>query len=516
MNEKFQLNVIYTSDIHGYVLPIEYSDNHQADKGLLRLLPATRTFFSRDNRILIDLGDTIQGSPLMYFQHLNTNIFDNPVAKLLNRADYDYFIPGNHDFNYGKDYLFDFIGSLKAKALCANIVDECGAPVFNDKYDIKTLPNGIRVLIVGVTTKYIPNWENPNNISGMEFYDAVNTAKQIVDKYKSGVNLVICAYHGGLERELETGLEFVKDTGENQGYRIFKEIPDIDILLTGHQHRVIIYKDGTRVVMQPGSHGSRLGVINVEFDQFKNVISTKPYFLDARDFEVDPQDQKLIQDTEDANQLFLDQVIGEVVEGDLEITDPFLARRDKHPIVGFINKVQLLATGAMLSSTSLANVVSGFHKEITVRNVLSTYVYANTLAVVEITGKTLREYLEKCAEYFVLVDGEIAPNPRFSYPKLEHYNYDMVDGIDYVIDLKKPFGKRIVSLLYQERPVTDSELFTLALNNYRAYGGGDFEMLRNLRIIREIPFDVAELLINYIREQRFLHIKDQKNIVLRK
>lgn len=515
MSEKFQLNVVYTSDIHGYVLPIEYSDNRTADKGLLRLMPAIRSI-TKENRILIDLGDTIQGSPLMYYHQLNRDKFDNPIAKLLDRVEYDYFIPGNHDFNYGKDYLFGFVDKIKAKTLCSNIIETPGNLLCNSSFDIKTFPSGVKVLVIGATTKYIPNWENPMNIADMEFLDAFEETKKIVDIYKDEVDLIVCAYHGGLEKELETGVEFVKDTGENQGYWIFTLIPEIDILLTGHQHRTIIYQNGKRVVMQPGSHGSRLGVVTVDFDTEKKIEKVTPYFLMAKDFEVDPADQALIQEVEDANQLFLDQVVGEVVEGNLEIDDPFIARRDKHPIVGFINEVQMQATGAMLSSTSLANVVSGFHKEITIRNVLSTYVYSNTLAVVEIDGKTLREYLEKCAEYFIVVDGEIAPNPRFSYPKLEHYNYDMIDGIEYEIDLKNPFGSRIISIKYNGKEISEEDIFTLALNNYRAYGGGDFEMLKNLRIIREIPFDVAELLINYIRERHFLRIKDQKNIILRK
>ncbi len=515
MSVSRSVDIIYTSDIHGYVFPLEYSDNSKANKGLLRLLPAIRNFNS-ENRILIDLGDSIQGSPLMYFHHLYNKDFDNPISTLLNHVNYDYFVPGNHDFNYGTDYLFKFVRDLKAKTLCSNILDKKGNLLFESGFEIKEFKNGVKVLIIGVTTKYIPNWENPQNIAGMAFLDAYEEPRKIVEKYKNEVDLIVCAYHGGLEKDLETGAEFVKNTGENQGYKIFESIPEIDILLTGHQHRTLVYQKDNRVVMQPGSHGSKLGIIHVDFSEDHSIEKIHPYFLEAKDFEVDLNDQLLVQEVENANQYFLDQIIGEVVEGDLEIKDSFLARRDKHPIVGFINDIQLKVTGAMLSSTSLANVVSGFHKEITIRNVLSTYIYSNTLAVVEIDGKALRRYLEKCAEYFLIVDGEIVANPRFSYPKLEHYNYDMIDGIDYEFDLKKPFGNRVATVKYQGVEIKDTDIFTLALNNYRAYGGGDFEMLRNLKIVKEIPFDVAELLIDYIREHRLLHIKDKKNIILRK
>ena len=210
----------------------------------------------------------------------------------------------------------------------------------------------------------------------------------------------------------------------------------------------------------------------------------------------------------------MDEIIGVVPEDNLEINDLFLARKNKHPIIDFINKIQLSATGAMLSATSLGNQVTGFKKEISVRNVLSTYIYANTLVVIEITGKVLKEYLEKCAEYFVISEGQITHNPSFSYPKHEHYNYDMIDGIDYVIDVRKEFGNRIVSIKYQGKETTDDDLFTLVLNNYRASGGGDFYMLKSLPIIKLIPLDVAELMIEYIRTHKTIKIRTKNNIKL--
>ncbi len=508
------LNIVYTSDLHGFLLPKNYIDNSQTDGGLTKLIEGIRSF-SRENTILIDLGDSLQGSPLMYFHQLNRSKFENPAAEIFNYIDYDYFVPGNHDFNYGKDYLEDFIDSISATTLCQNIKIK-GEPAFGKGYDIKTMSSGIKVLIIGATTKYIPNWENPANIKGLEFTDAFLEVKQIVDTHKNDVDLIICAYHGGLERDLDTKINFVRDTGENQGFQMFEKIPEIDILLTGHQHRIIARRINNRVVIQPGGNAENLGVVEIEFDESNKISHLIPYLMKADKFNSDLMAEELINDIESANQVFLDEVIGEVVEGDLEIHDPFIARRDKHEIVGFINGIQMEATGAMLSSTSLANVVSGFKKQITIRNVLSTYIYSNTLVLVEINGKTLKEYLERCAEYFVIMDDEIVSNPRFSYPKVEHYNYDMIDGIDYVYDIKKPFGERLASCKYQDHEIKDTDTFTLALNNYRASGGGDFEMLKDLKVIREIPLDIAELMIEYVRIHRFLHVKPKNNIKLLK
>ena len=514
MNEKFKLNILFTSDIHGNLLSIKYSDNQTTKNGLVRLSSAIKEYRIK-NSILIDNGDTIQGNPLMYFHQVNRDKYKNPVSEMFNTLNYDYFIPGNHDFNYGQDYLFDFIKSFSAKTLCQNIYKNDGL-LFENGFDIKTFDNNFKVLIIGATTKYIPNWENPTNIIDTEFNDVVEEVKKVVSVNKNKVDLIICSYHGGLEKDLNSGDEFVEDTGENQGFKLFKEIPEIDILITGHQHREICLKIEDRIVVQPGSNASLLGLVKLEYNSNNEVVMNEPLLIKAADYKIDKSIENKISEIESANQIFLDQVIGEVVEGDLEIKDTLKARIKKHSIVSFINNIQLRASKAMISSTSLANTVSGFKKKITIRNVLSTYVFANTLVVVEIDGKALKSYLEKCAEYFEIVDNEITFNPRFSYPKLEHYNYDMLDGIDYVFNLRKPFGSRVESIKYLGKEICENDIFTLVLNNYRASGGGDFAMLKNLKIIKEIPFDVAELIIDYIRKERYLYIKPNHNLILLK
>ena len=513
MKNTKKLNILFTSDTHGWLLPINYADNSKSKNGLAVLANAIKDY-SEENSILIDLGDTIQGSTLMYFHHLNREKFPNPAAQILNKLNYDYFIPGNHDFNYGMDYLNDFVNKIKAKTLCANISDKNGL-LFKQGYEIIN-KNGIKVLIVGVTTKYIPNWEKPSFIKGIVFNDPYEETKKIVEKFRSKVDLVVVNYHGGYEKDLHTKEEFVKDTGENQGFKIFENIKGIDVLLTGHQHRKINEKFGNRITMQPSCNGAFLGVVEVEYlsESGFELSSINSKLIPASDFEADQECTKEIEDIEKANQKFLDEVIGVVPKNNLTIKDPVQARINKHPIVDFINCIQLKASNAMLSAASLANIVTGFRKEITVRNVLSTYVFSNTLVVVEMTSAILKEYLEKCAEYFVLEDGLIKVNPRFSYPKLEHYNYDMIDGIEYVIDVKKEFGNRLVSIKYKNKEIEPKDKFTIVLNNYRASGGGDFLMLKELPIVREIPFNVAELILDYIRENRIIDVVGIKNIKL--
>jgi 2',3'-cyclic-nucleotide 2'-phosphodiesterase/3'-nucleotidase len=516
MRKKFSLRIMSTNDVHGQILAVNYANNQKMNKGMSLLSSAVKKY-RQENTILFDLGDALQGSPLMYFHQLNRKKYPNPYAKVMNYMDYDYFIPGNHDFNYGLDYLQDFVNEIKAKTLCANILKE-NQLLFKNPYDIIDFNGGPKIAVIGLTTQYIPNWENPAYIKGLVFQNAFSTLKELVNELRSRVDLVVVAYHGGFERDLITYEPFVPDTGENLGAKMLKEIEGIDCFLSSHQHRYINEVINDKAIIQGGSKADSLGLIDVDFtfeDDSWKVTEKRVRLIKAEDFQEDPDIVDLVNEVERDCQLFLDQKIGNVVSDNLGVKDMFKARVDKHPIVTFINKVQLEASKAMISATSLPNEVTGFEKAITVRNVLSTYVYANTLTVLELSGKQLKQILEKNAEYFVCDEGVLKPNPKFSYPKQQHYNYDMFDGINYTINVNKPFGMRIENLTYKENSVSDNEKFTLVVNSYRASGGGDFEEFKTLKKVREIPFDIAELIIDYIVKHRDLYITDAKNIKIK-
>ncbi len=513
MNKKFTLRILSSSDIHGSVLAKNYADNSKVNYGLSLLSSAIKDQ-RNDNTILVDLGDDLQGSPLMYFHQLNRKLYFNPLTKVFNYMGYDYFIPGNHDFNYGLEYLETFVKEINAKTLCSNIYKFGSELLFGLPYDIKEFDNGLKVGVVGLITQYIPNWENPSYIKDLTFVNAFDSIKQTVEELREKVDVLIVAYHGGFERDLKTDDLYVEDTGENLGSKILKNIEGIDVLLTAHQHRYIAENVNNTSVIQGGSRGDRLGVVDINLSNEGNwkVVSKTPKLIKTDIYEEDNKVYDLVEKIEVACQEFLDKKIGNVVLDNLLVEDMFDARLNKHPIVTFINQVQLESSKAMISATSLPNEVTGFSKDITIRNVLSTYIYANTLSVLKVSGKILKDILEKNAEYFIYEDGKVKVNERFFYPKLQHYNYDMFDGIDYTVDLKKEFGNRIVELKYKNKDIKDDDTFSLVVNNYRASGGGDFLQYKKLKVIREIPFDMAELMIDYIIKRHDLYIENTNNI----
>ncbi len=516
MKKSFTLRILSTSDIHGSILPIYYGDNSRVNRGMTKIASIIKEKRT-ENTILIDVGDAIQGSPLMYFHKTNPEKYDNPVAKVFNYLEYDYFVPGNHDFNYGQKYLKSFLEQLNALPISGNILSIDDNKYLCKPYDIIHFENGPTICIIGMTTDYIPNWENPKNIQNLKFENVIETVKKTIREVKkhNKIDAFILAYHGGFERNFKTDELEIRDTGENVGSKLLAEVEELDVLLTGHQHRKIALVKNNTSIIQPGCNAEYLGLVDLNF-RFEGsnwtITNRSQELISVEKYQSDPDCENLIKEIEHDNQSFLDLTIGVVENDNLEVKDPFLARLKKHPIVTFINSVQLDTTKADLSATSLANDITGFKKNISIRNVLSTYVYPNTLVVLEITGKILKEYLEKNAEYFVIENNQIVSNPRFSIPKMEHYNYDMVDGISYTIKVSNAFGNRITSLTYKNQNVKPEDKFSICLNNYRATGGGDFDMLSDLPVIKEIPFDIAELLIEYIRNVKTLSVKDVKNI----
>jgi len=513
MKKKTTFRILVTNDVHGHVLPINYANNQKTDYGLA-LISTIINDKRNKNTAVIELGDILQGSPMMYYHQLNRTKYTNPVADALNLIGYDYFIPGNHDFNYGLDYLVDFTKKIKAITLCGNIYKNDNSLLFNYAYDVINLDEGPKIGIIGVTTQYIPNWENPAYIKDLIFINAFDSLKEYVKELKKQVDLVVVAYHGGFERDLYTKEPYIIDTGENLGSKMIEEISGIDVFISAHQHREIADLIDNKVVMQSGSRGEMVGLIDIEFEYNKKwlVSNKKAELIESKNYQPDSKIHSLVEKIENDCQKFLDQEIGHVTYNNLEVKDMFEARLNKHPIVTFINKVQFEYSNAMISATSLPNEVTGFQKNITVRNVLSTYVYANTLTVVEIDGKTLKQILEKNAEYFICEDNEIKINEKFKYPKLQHYNYDMFEGIEYVINIDKDFGKRIEELKYQNKEILPQQKFTLVVNNYRASGGGDFFEFKDLKIIRQIPFEITELIIDYIIKHNNIEIKALNNI----
>lgn len=516
MAKSFNFRVLQTSDVHGYIFPRSYSSKESMNIGLAQISTLLKEYRT-DNSIVIDTGDTIQGSPLTYHHAKESIEIENPLAKVYNYLNYDYITIGNHEFNYGLTYLENYLNNLDSKILNSNIINKkTNKPYYGKEYEIIRHANGPTIALIGATTHYIPNWEQPSHIVNFEFKDAFETIKKTVSFVKKNENpdFIIVNYHGGFERDLETHELSVEDTGENQGFKIIKEIPDIDLLLTGHQHRTLAGKLFDTYYTQPSLNGTGLGLIDIDFFKSKNTwkyIVNNIKVIDTADVIPDKKILNLVSKDEEKTQLFLDTPIGSM-SNDLLIEDQLDARLNKHPLISFINQVQLEYSGADISSCSLGNDVSGFRKEITIRDVIGTYVFPNSLVVKAVKGKTLLKALEKTAEFFEIENGKVVISPKFNTPKLQLYAYDMYENINYTIDLKEPHSKRIKDITFKDEPLDLNKTYNIVMNNYRAAGGGDYLFFKKCKTVKDIQIDVIELLINYIYEKKQIIVKRTDNI----
>ncbi|MGV3465115.1 MAG: bifunctional metallophosphatase/5'-nucleotidase [Heyndrickxia sp.] len=511
---KMELVILETSDVHGSIFPINYGNNAPSDVGLGKIASLIKKEKKNHSQVLlVENGDLIQGTPLTYHYARIKSDRANPMIILANELNYDAAVFGNHEFNYGKELLASAVKESNFPWLSANIVNkETGEPYFGKPYIVKEFENGLRVGILGLTTPYIPNWEQPQHIEGMDFIDAVETAKKWVSllKTEEKVDIVVVAYHGGFECDLETGEPTETLTGENQGYQLCMEVEGIDVLLTGHQHRQISGNmiNGV-IVVQPGNNGIALGKVTLQLEKKDNgwkCIHKSSELLSVENVDADQALLDKVIEYENDTQEWLDQPIGKI-EGDMIVRDPMEIRTGDNALIEFINRVQMEVAGVDISNTALFdNISPGFPENVTMRDVVSNYIYPNTLKVIRISGQDMKDALERSASYFKQYDGgEIEVNPAFSTPKPQHYNYDMWEGIDYLIDISKPFGERITKLEYKGRPIRYDEEYDVVMNNYRAGGGGDYFMYKNKPVIKDIPTDVSEFIANYILENKVVH-----------
>ncbi|MCM3783739.1 bifunctional metallophosphatase/5'-nucleotidase [Neobacillus mesonae] len=520
-NNSVVITLLETSDVHGHIYPTNYRGAGEKHLGFAKLSDIIRKERMKDpSLLLLDNGDLLQGTPFMYHYAKYDRSGVHPAAKLLNMLKYDAAIIGNHEFNYGLELLHSTMDNAECPYLSANIINQSDRqPAFGQPYQIFEMQEGIRIAVLGVTTHYIPNWEEPANIHGLEFEDALASAEKWIKHIRTTElpDAVVVCYHGGFERDPLTGEATEPLTGENQGYEMCMQLEGMDVLLTGHQHRLLAGALNGVAFAQPGSAGQAMAKVQLTFDRNEEgrwVLAEKSsLLLHADEAEADPEVLALFAEGERNTQAWLDQPIGRAA-GDLSISDPFAARQEDHAFTEFINRVQMEVTGASISCAAIfTNEARGFTEQITMRDVVSNYIYPNTLKVVLLKGREIREALEQNSLYFALNEttGELQVSESYTQPKPQHFNYDMWEGIEYELDISRPQGSRVTKLERDGAPLDPEAEYEVVMNSYRSGGGGNFFMLVDKPIIREIPTDMTEILADYIMKREVIEASCDHN-----
>ena len=551
MNQEKELKIYFTSDVHGYLYPETYADRNISPLGLLS---AAADFEKDGNTLVLDGGDMLQGSAFDLYSE--KTLSDNSAqAEVMNAAGYDFVTIGNHDFNYGYDYLTGYLKKLHAKAVCANLrIKKEADRELVKPYHIVKLENGLRVAVIGIVTSHVNIWEKPENLTFFEVGDPFEALSGALSEIGDRADIRVCIYHGGYEADLETG-KILSTSGEDIGYRICRELP-VDILLTGHQHmpfsgawvngtftaqtpdkakrflrlHAVCYGDGLHIdaeLRAPSEKSvqSVAAVMHTEAEQeaaAQSADTEQPARTIQEQREVVCRAAQQILPVETAVQSWLDRPLGHMSRPLLPDTKIRMAVNGS-PIADFINLIQLSYSGAQLSCCGLANEVGGFRQEVTTRDVIASYPFPNTFVVLEIDGKKLKQALERAAEYFQTglkegsdISGEHERNIRvadpFIKPKIEHYNYDYFagEGFFYEIDARRPCGERIVSMCLHGQPIGDDEKLSLCMNNYRASGAGGYEMYQGLKVLKEINTEMTELMVDYLERHAVIEMPEMK------
>ncbi len=492
------LKIYQTSDIHGNIFPTNYVN--EQNWGLAKISTLIKERSESANRLIIDSGDLLQGSSLSFFTE-QKQITSPSIIDAFNIIGYDAITLGNHEFNYGLNFLKNHYTQFSGDILCANIT---GLPFATKPYQVYHYGE-FKVAVIGLTTSYIPHWELPQNIEGICFLDPVATYAKWESQMKAESDFIIVNYHGGFERDLDTNQTLTEaDKGENVASRLAATFTSIDLLLTGHQHRTIATQIENTVCMQPSYNGLQVSEITIDLNnkqisdyQLVNVASYEP-------------DQSILSHFNELNQEcnnYLDTTLA-TLDRDLTIDDPHLARRHAHPFLSLLGTALNSYYPSDIVALSIFDSAVGFTKDVTIRQVNRNYPFPNTLMQVELKGCDVLEAIAQSNNYYTLNEqGEIDINPDYIFPKLKHYNYDMFWGIKYTVKVCQN-QNQIYDVFVGEEKLDINKNYTVLVSNYRFNNRDDYPVYAKAKVLAESQDDSLNILINYMQTQKEIIVED--------
>jgi 2',3'-cyclic-nucleotide 2'-phosphodiesterase (5'-nucleotidase family) len=507
-----RLVLMGTTDLHGWILPYDYYTGQRTNNGLAVLLPLIDSVRAAhpERTVLVESGDLLQGNPMDFVYRRLAEGETHPLIHAMNLAGYDAAAIGNHEFNYGIEHLDRSISAAAFPFLSANIFRAGTDDHAYRPYTFVERTVAGRTVKVGIASATPPGvmiWDRDNVRGRLDFRDIVASMRPVVARMRAeGADVVLVAAHSGLEgSSYDTAATGVPT--ENAAAAMAREIPGIDVIFMGHTHRELADTTVNGVLVQQARNwGTSLAVAELDLrwaDGRWTIADASGKVLRPAPGTTSPRLETAVAEAHERTRAYVSQVIG---TSSTEWTSTLARSRDT-PILDLINDVQTRVTGAELSSTAAFSLTSRIPAgPVTVADVAGLYVYDNTLKAVRISGAQLRAYLEKSAEYYLPCPA--ATCESLVNPAVAGYNFDVVSGVDYALDLTRPVGARVVRLERNGRAVADADSFTLALNNYRASGSGGFSMLIGAPVVYDRGEGIRELLIEEIRRRGTLHPGD--------
>jgi len=528
--------ILSTTDMHGRVFPIDYYTNKYDNVGIAKVATLVKEARKNDpDLLLLDSGDTIQGTPLEYFHNKRNNTPPDPMMLAMNALRYDAMTVGNHEYNFGWQVLDKARREAQFPWLSANTYDlETKKPHYQP-YIVKEV-QGVRIGILGLTTAGIPNWENRSNYKGVEFHETVSEAQKWVPilRDKEKADIVVIAMHMGTEEDLRTGVPSPSQVpNENAALTIARQVPGVDVILMGHTHRevssLIVNGNYYLTVADPptaDAHKLTESVLLTQANRWASHVARVDLYLEkiasgnwrvvaksgrtipvTEKTEVDSEIAKIGEPYDRETQAWLGRAIG---ESGAELTANGCRFHDS-AIIDLIQRVQLEAGKADVSMAACFNPSAQIPKgSVTVRDIAGLYEYENTLVTIELTGQQLKDALEHSAKYFK----EFQPGKSLNElvdTRIPGYNFDVAQGVTYDIDLTRPTGQRIQNLKFKGQPLSLTQKLKVVTNNYRVNGGGGFNMFKDAPVVYRSSEEVRELIIDWVEKHKTIPTETDNN-----
>ena len=556
--QEVDVRILATTDLHTNLVNYDYYQDKPAQNvGLAKTAVLIEDAKKENsNVLLVDNGDTIQGTPLGTYKAIVNPIKDgeqHPMYTALQKLGFDAGTLGNHEFNYGLDYLKKVIATAGMPIVNANVVDANTGAFVYDPYKIikKTYtdkngrPVDVNIGVTGIVPPQILSWDKANLEGKVKVNDSVEAIQAIIPQMrKAGADVVLVLSHSGI------GDDKYEKGEENEGYQI-ASLPGVDAVVTGHSHAEFPSGNGTGFyekyagvdgvngkingtpVTMAGKYGDHLGVIdlNLRYTDGKwSVVGSKAAIrkIDTKSQAADERITAIAKESHEGTVKYVRQQVGTT---SAPITSYFALVKDD-PSVQIVNNAQIwyakkelagtpevnlpilsaaapFKAGTRGDATAYTDIPAG---PIAIKNVADLYLYDNVTAILKVTGAQLKEWLEMSAGQFNTIYPTSKEPQQLVNPNYRTYNFDVIDGVTYEFDVTQPNkydreGKtvnpdasRVRNLKYQGKEVTADQEFIVVTNNYRA--NGKFPGVRDASLNQLLGLENRQAIINYILEEK--------------
>lgn len=526
---EVKLKIVQTSDVHGNYYPYNFITQQEWAGSLARIhaLVQEKREIYKENLILLDNGDILQGQPSAYYYNYIDTVSPHICAEMLNYMGYSAGNMGNHDVETGRAVFDRWIGECKFPVLGANIIETATDKTYLKPYQVLER-DGVKIVVLGMITPAIPAWLSENLWQGLRFDDMEETAKKwmTIIREKENPDLVIGIFHAGQDAVRMSG-----KYNENASLSVARNVPGFDMVLMGHDHRreckkIVNIAGDSVLIINPASNGVVVSDIDVTLKLKNGKVQSKQIegvLTETSAYGVSEEFMKHFDSQYKAIERFVTKKIGTFTE-DLSTRPAYFG---PSAFIDLIHSLQLDISGADISFAAPLSFDAQIKKgDIKVSDMFNLYKYENMLYVMKLSGREIKDFLEE--SYYGWTNQMKSPADHLLWLKEERtagaedrssfqnfsFNFDSAAGIIYTVDVTKPKGEKInITSLADGSPFQMDRIYKVALNSYRGNGGGELltkgsgipqEQLKD-RIVFSTDKDLRFYLMQYIEKKGTLN-----------